>query len=72
VRIAALRLQFPYYEFRDVTPHIDRLRLIKTPREIEILRYSGRISAEAMKRAIQATAAASTSTSSRPKPPTGT
>jgi len=57
VRIAALRLQFPYYEFRDVTPHIDRLRLIKTPREIEILRYSGRISAEAMKRAIQATAA---------------
>ena len=57
VRIAALRLQFPYYEFHDVTPHIDRLRLIKTPREIEILRYGGRISAEAMKRAIQATAA---------------
>jgi Xaa-Pro aminopeptidase len=56
-RIAALRLQYPYYDFRDVTPHIDRLRLIKTPREIEILRYSGRISAEAMKRAIQATAA---------------
>ena len=55
-RIATLRLQFPYYEFRDVTPHIDRLRLIKTPREIEILRYNGRISAEAMKRAIQATA----------------
>jgi len=56
-RIAALRVQFPYYDFRDVTPQIDRLRLIKTPREIEILRYSGRISAEAMKRAIQATAA---------------
>jgi Xaa-Pro aminopeptidase len=56
-RVAALRLQYPYYEFRDVTPHIDRLRLIKTPREIEILRYGGRISAEAMKRAIQATAA---------------
>ena len=55
-RIAALRLQFPYYEFRDVTPHVDRLRLIKTPREIEILRAGGRISAEAMKRAIQATA----------------
>ena len=55
-RIAALRLQFPYYEYRDVTPHLDRLRLIKTPREIEILRAGGRISAEAMKRAIQATA----------------
>ena len=55
-RINALRLQFPYYELRDVTPSIDRLRVIKTPREIEILRYSGRINAEAMKRAIQATA----------------
>ena len=55
-RIAALRLQFPFYEFRDATPHIDRLRLIKTPREIDILRAGGRISAEAMKRAIQATA----------------
>ena len=55
-RVAALRLQFPFYEFRDATPHIDRLRLIKTPREIEILRAGGRISAEAMKRAIQATA----------------
>jgi Xaa-Pro aminopeptidase len=39
-----------------VSPHLDRLRLIKTPREIEILRYNGRISAEAIKRAIQATA----------------
>jgi Xaa-Pro aminopeptidase len=57
VRIAQLRLQFPYYVFHDVTPLIDTLRVIKTPREIEILRYSGRVSAEAMKRAIQATAA---------------
>jgi Xaa-Pro aminopeptidase len=56
-RIASLRTQFPYYELRDVTPHLDRLRLIKTPREIEILRYNGRISAEAVTRAIQATAA---------------
>jgi Xaa-Pro aminopeptidase len=55
-RIVQLREQFPYYEFRDVTPAIDRLRVIKTPREIEILRYSGRVSAEAMARAIKATA----------------
>ncbi len=55
-RAAALREQFPYYEMQDVSPHLDRLRLIKTPREIEILRYNGRISAEAIKRAIQATA----------------
>jgi Xaa-Pro aminopeptidase len=55
-RVAALRERFPYYALRDVTPHLDRLRLIKTPREIEILRYNGRISAEAMRRAIAATA----------------
>ena len=57
LRVAGLREKFPYYAFQDVTPHIDRLRLIKTPREIEILRYNGRISAEAIRRAIAATAA---------------
>ncbi|MBI4887482.1 MAG: aminopeptidase P family protein [Acidobacteria bacterium] len=55
-RIASLREQFPYYTLQDVTPHLDRLRLIKTAREIEILRYNGRTSAEAMRRAIEATA----------------
>jgi Xaa-Pro aminopeptidase len=55
-RAAALRAQFPSADFRDVTPHIDRLRLIKSAREIEILRYNGRISAEAMVRAIRASA----------------
>jgi Xaa-Pro aminopeptidase len=55
-RAAALRERFPYYQMRDVSPQLDRLRLIKTPREIEILRYNGRISAEGMRRAIQATA----------------
>jgi Xaa-Pro aminopeptidase len=57
LRVAALREQFPYYVVQDVTPHLDRLRLIKTPREIEILKYNGRISAEAMRRAIEITAA---------------
>ena len=56
LRVAALRDTFPYYTVQDVVPHLDRLRLIKTPREIEILRYNGRISAEAIQRAIQATA----------------
>jgi Xaa-Pro aminopeptidase len=53
---AALRAQFPSAAVRDVTPHLDRLRLIKTAREIEILRYNGRISAEAITRAIKASA----------------
>ena len=55
-RADALRAQFPSSTVKDVTPHVDRLRLIKTPREIEILRYNGRISAEAVARAIQASA----------------
>jgi len=56
-RATALREQFPFYETKDVSPHVDRLRLIKSPREIEILRYNGRISAEGLRRAMQATAA---------------
>ena len=56
LRVAALRQRFPYYVLQDVAPHLDRLRLIKTPREIDILRYNGRISAEAIRRAIEATA----------------
>ena len=56
LRVAALRERFPYYVMQDVAPHLDRLRLVKTPREIEILRYNGRVSAEAMRRAIEATA----------------
>ena len=56
LRVAALRERFPFYSVQDVVPHLDRLRLIKTPREIEILRYNGRISAEALRRAIAATA----------------
>ncbi len=55
-RATRIREQFPFYDLKDATPAIDRLRLIKSPREIEILRYNGRISAEAVKRAIEATA----------------
>jgi Xaa-Pro aminopeptidase len=55
VRAATIRALYPYFELQDVTPHLDALRLIKTAREIEILRHNGRISAEAMERAIRAT-----------------
>ena len=54
-RIAAIREQFPYYKLRDISPNLDRLRLIKTEREIERLTQNGRISAEAITRAIVAT-----------------
>ena len=56
LRVSALRERFPYYVIQDVVSHLDRLRLIKTPREIEILRDNGRISAEAIRRAIEVTA----------------
>lgn len=48
--------RFPGSAVADVTPHLDRLRLIKTAREIEILRYNARISAEAITRAMMAAA----------------
>jgi Xaa-Pro aminopeptidase len=54
-RVETIRSRHPYYELRDVTPHVDALRVIKTPREIEILKANGRISAEAIRRAIEAT-----------------
>ncbi|MBN2199616.1 MAG: aminopeptidase P family protein [Candidatus Aminicenantes bacterium] len=44
----------PSFDVRDVTPHIDALRLIKSREEIEILRRNGRLSAEAVKRAMLA------------------
>jgi Xaa-Pro aminopeptidase len=55
VRTRFLRDNFPYYELKDITPAIDRLRMIKTPREIAVLRENGRIAAEAIVKAIQAT-----------------
>jgi len=54
-RVETLRSRYPYIEFRDVTPALDALRVIKTPREIEILRLNGRLSAEAIRRAIEIT-----------------
>jgi len=56
-RIEQLRARHPYYRLEDVTPHLDRLRLIKTPREIDALRRNGRVSAAAMRRAIAITRA---------------
>ena len=48
----AVRAEFPDAVVEDITPAIDALRLRKTAQEIEILRYNGRVSAQAMARAI--------------------
>jgi Xaa-Pro aminopeptidase len=55
-RVDQIRARFPYFELRDVSPDVDRLRMIKTAREIDILKRNGRISADAIKAAIAATA----------------
>lgn len=53
-RARKLKEIYPMCEFKDIVPHIDALRLIKTPEEIAILRRNGRISAEAVRRAMLA------------------
>jgi Xaa-Pro aminopeptidase len=54
-RIGKLRERYPQMEFRDVTPLIDAMRVIKTAEEIAVLRRNGKISAEAVKQAMLAT-----------------
>jgi len=53
-RITKLRERYPYCEFRDIAPHIDTLRVIKSAEEIAVLRRNGRISAEGVKQAMLA------------------
>jgi len=51
--ISLLRARHPRAEIRDISPIIDKMRTIKSPREIELLRRAGRLAAlgilEAMK-----------------------
>ena len=54
-RADMLRARYPAFELKDATTAIDQLRVIKTPREIEILKRNGRISAEAIRKAIEIT-----------------
>lgn len=56
-RAEMLRQRYPYYRLEDVSPHIDALRMIKTPLEIEALRRNGWVSAEAHRQAIAITRA---------------
>jgi Xaa-Pro aminopeptidase len=54
-RIQRLRERYPAFETRDVTPHLDALRAIKSPEEIAVLRRNGKLSAEAVRQAMLAT-----------------
>jgi Xaa-Pro aminopeptidase len=53
-RLQKLRANYPGVEFRDLTPAVDQMRVIKTAEEIEILRRNGRISAEGVRQAMLA------------------
>ena len=51
-RVKKLKERYPHCEFKDITPIVDAMRVIKTPEEIAVLRRNGKISAEAVKQAM--------------------
>jgi len=54
-RLQRLQERFPGFAWKDVTPHLDALRMIKSAEEIAVLRRNGKLSAEAVKAAMTAT-----------------
>ncbi|MGB9893516.1 MAG: aminopeptidase P N-terminal domain-containing protein [Candidatus Saccharicenans sp.] len=54
-RAERFRLFYPAAQIKDITPYIDALRMIKSQEEIAILRLNGKISAEAIKKAMLST-----------------
>lgn len=52
---ARLRALLPRAELRDLTPILDAMRVIKSPREIEVMRWTGKLTAQAVREAIRAT-----------------
>jgi Xaa-Pro aminopeptidase len=53
--IDALRARFPQFEVRDLTPALDQARLIKSPREVEMIRKATRLSGLALMEAMRST-----------------
>jgi Xaa-Pro aminopeptidase len=53
--IAMLRTRFPQFEVRDLTPALDQARLIKSAREIELIRKATRLSGLALMEAMRST-----------------
>jgi len=53
-RLKKLKERYPSFDFKGITSEIDSLRLIKSPEEIAILRKNGKISANAVKKAMLA------------------
>ena len=53
--LAHLRARYPQYELRDLTPELDKLRLIKSPREIALITKATRLSGYALMEAMRST-----------------
>jgi Xaa-Pro aminopeptidase len=53
--ITQLHTRFPEMEIRDLSPTLDALRLIKSPREIELMGWAGELCGRAVLEAIRAT-----------------
>jgi len=53
--IGLLRTRFPRAEIRDLTPILDSLRSVKSPREVAVLRRAGSLCALALREAMRST-----------------
>ena len=53
--IQLLRLRFPQFEIRDLTPPLDNLRLIKSPREIALIQKATQLSGLALMECMRST-----------------
>lgn len=53
--VSLLRLRYPRAELRDLSPVLNSLRLIKSPRELDLLRKAGELSARAVTEAMRVT-----------------
>jgi Xaa-Pro aminopeptidase len=53
--IQSLRGRFPQFEIKDLTPTLDRLRLIKSPRELALIKKATRLSGLALIEAMRST-----------------
>lgn len=50
--VGHLRSRWPHAQLRDLTPILDRLRRVKSPAEVALMRRAGRLAAEAVTRAM--------------------
>ncbi len=53
--IQTVRARFPQFEVRDLTPTLDRLRLIKSPRELALIKKATRLSGLALMEGMRST-----------------